>query len=269
MDSKIEEIKTYKGLGLTKNQAILYLTLVQSGISTVKQLSDCSKVAREEVYRIYPKLIELGLIKKIITSPIRFEAIPIKEGISLLIQRQIQEISDLHKKAKKLAEIAKKFSSKKTKSNFQKKYSSFIIIPKREALIRSIKQSIDSAQESISIITSMKRHPRAIYVYNGVIKKALSRGVKFRVVAGEAKEDIPEIAKKFSKHPFTSVKYISSPPAAVVVLVDNSKAFVMTSPTAELEESPALQLGNLSLIKLLQEYFEYVWIKPTGENEAY
>lgn len=246
-------------LGLTKNQARIYQTLTESGSSTAKHISNRSKVAREQVYRIYPKLMNLGLIKKIITSPIRFEALPIEEGISLLIKRKIQEINALNKEAIRLAAITKRSKKKKEVANYQNNCSEFVIIPKREALIKRINQSIDSAQESLSIITSMKRHPHALFVFGEAIKNALSRGVKFRVIAGEMKEDLPEIAKEFAKHPLTTVKYILSPPSGVIVLVDNSKGIFITSPTTQLEQSPALQVKNLSLVRVLQEYFEYVW----------
>lgn len=62
---------------------------------------------------------------------------------------------------------------------------------------------------------------------------------------------------------------MSSPSKAVVVLVDKSKGFIMTSPIVELEEPPALQFENLSLIRLLQEYFEYVWSTAIEEDETY
>jgi len=269
LDLEIQEIKTYMGLGLTKNQARIYLNLTRSGISTVNQISNCSKVAREEVYRVCPKLVNLGLIEKAITSPIRFEAVPIEEGISLLVKRRTREINDLHKKAIKLATITKKFGQKNDETNFQNNHSNFVMIPKRAVIIKRIKQATDSAQESVSIITSMKRHPHALFVFDEEIKNAISRGVKFRVIVGEIKEDLPEIAKKFSKHPLTSVKYISSSPTAVIMLVDKSKGFIITSPTAQLEESPALQLKNLSIVKMLQEYFEYVWSTALEENETH
>ena len=47
----------------------------------------------------------------------------------------------------------------------------------------------------------------------------------------------------------------------MIVLIDNAKGFLMTSPTAELEDSPALQIENPSLIGVLQDYFECIWSK--------
>lgn len=264
-DSEIHEVEVFKGLGLTKNQARIYLALAKLGISTAKQISKSSRVTREEVYRICPKLVELGLIEKMITSPIRFKATPIEDGITFLVQRQTREINDLHGKAKKLAI---KFHKKKAEAIFQNNRSEFALIPKGPTLTNRIKKTIDNAQKSVSIITSVKRHLRAIYLYNEVVNRALSRGVRFRVIAWKLEEDIPNIAAKFSRHFLVSVRYISSPPKAVVVLVDNSKGFLVKSPTSELEDSPALQFVNLSLTRLLREYFEYVWSTATRENQV-
>ncbi len=265
-DSEIHEVEVLKGLGLTKNQARIYLALAKLGISTAKQISKSSRVTREEVYRICPKLFELGLIEKIITSPIRFKATPIEDGITFLVQRQTREINDRHGKAKKLAI---KFHKKKAEAIFQNNRSEFALIPKGPTLTNRIKKTIDSAQKSVSIITSVKRHLSAIYLYNEVVNRALSRGVKFRVIAWKLEEEeIPNIAKKFSRHFLVSVRYISSPPKAVVVLVDNNKGFLMKSPTSELEGSSALQFENLSLARLLREYFGYVWSTATRENQV-
>jgi len=253
-----QEIKIFMDFGLTKNQAKIYRALTRLGALNAKEISQSSKIAREQVYRIYPELMDLGLIKTIIESPISFEALPIEEGISLLIKRKMQQINYLNKEAIRLAEIAKKSKKKKDVAKFQNNGLEFKIIPKRDILIKKIKQSINSAQESFSVITSIKRHPHALFVFKEEVKSALSRGVKFKVIVEDVKNDLPEIAKKFEEHPLTSVKYISSSPRAVVVLIDNRKAFFIISPTSELESSHALQIKNLSLVRVLQKYFEYL-----------
>jgi sugar-specific transcriptional regulator TrmB len=258
---EIQEVEVFTGLGLTINQAKIYLALTKLGISTAKQISNASNVTREEVYRNYSQLIDLGLIEKIITSPIRLKAVPLEQGVAVLTQLRTRKEKEIQRKAREIVATARKTGKKRLRADLKKNHSAFSMIPNRLALVTRIKEALGRAQEAVSIITSMKRHPRAIYVYNEALKKAFSKGVKFRIAVGELEEEPPEIAQKFGRNPLVSVKYISSAPKAVMVLIDNAKGFLMTSPTAELEDSPALQIENPSLIGVLQDYFECIWSK--------
>src|SRR3989304_9053779 len=60
--SSIEQkAETLSSFGLTVKQAKVYLTLVFLGTSVVGEISKLSKVRREEVYRVMPKLEKMGL----------------------------------------------------------------------------------------------------------------------------------------------------------------------------------------------------------------
>jgi len=51
--------------GLTGNQARVYLAIARLKLATVGQISKVSKVRREDVYRILPKLEKMGLVEKL------------------------------------------------------------------------------------------------------------------------------------------------------------------------------------------------------------
>lgn len=65
-------------LGVAPNQAKVYLALTGTSPSTANQISKATGIAPEVVYRAIPKLQEKGLVEKEITSPAKFQAIPIK-----------------------------------------------------------------------------------------------------------------------------------------------------------------------------------------------
>ena len=54
------------GLGLTLNQAKVYLAVIKLEKTTVGQVANFSKVRREDVYRILPSLEKMGLIERLL-----------------------------------------------------------------------------------------------------------------------------------------------------------------------------------------------------------
>jgi sugar-specific transcriptional regulator TrmB len=81
--------KTLRELGLSLLQAKVYLALVKLGThSTVKAISICSKVARQDVYRTITELREFGLVEMVIGNPALFRAIPLQETVSILMEKK-------------------------------------------------------------------------------------------------------------------------------------------------------------------------------------
>ncbi len=60
-----ENMDLLLGLGLTVNQAKVYLAILKLEKSSVSQIAKLSKVRREDVYRILPSLEILGLIERL------------------------------------------------------------------------------------------------------------------------------------------------------------------------------------------------------------
>ena len=65
----LEELTKY---GITKNQALVYVTLLSTGKASVKRISQVSGIRREEVYRLLPELEKIGLIERILGKPNKF-----------------------------------------------------------------------------------------------------------------------------------------------------------------------------------------------------
>lgn len=104
-------IKTLTRFGFTENQAKVYLTIVQLGLAPVGSISRISGVRREEVYRILPKLEQMGLVEKILSTPIKLKAIPLEDAFSILVRQRQDEVnrqlSDLASRAKEFLSTSK------------------------------------------------------------------------------------------------------------------------------------------------------------------
>jgi len=121
-------------LGFTNSQATVYLTLLKLHIADGKTISKVSKKARQEVYRILAELEEKSLIERIITSPIEFEPVPIRDCLSSLIEQRRKEIFEIEKKAQESPQQFKENKAVELQDNAQ-----FVLIPKKKGAFTQAK----------------------------------------------------------------------------------------------------------------------------------
>ena len=82
------------GLGLSLNQARVYLAILKLEKTTVGQAAKFSKVRREDVYRIMPSLEKMGLIERLMGKPTVIRATPISDALSFLVAEEKTKSDD-------------------------------------------------------------------------------------------------------------------------------------------------------------------------------
>jgi sugar-specific transcriptional regulator TrmB len=252
---RAEDTHVLTMLGLTSSQAKLYLIMLKIGRADVKTVARHSGVARQEIYRILCELQESGLVEKIIAKPYLFEAIPLQDGLSILLTRKAEDYNEAREKTKSLLQ---KFESKA--ENVSQEYA-LTLIPKGEAVIKRIGNMLRNAQTSVDLVTTMVRFMQANHQYFAFHKEGAERGVKFRVITEKPKDD-----KAFSKEmqelwfmPCVKIRYICQLPKANVAIFDGKEAMVTVYPATGLTESPCIWTNHSSLLAIYQDHFETVW----------
>jgi len=127
-----EYIQILMDLGLTLLQARVYLVLCKTGNATVKMISQATQIDRQDVYRIMPRLQELGLAEQIIATPTIYKATPIKQGCHFLFQKNVQKHFELQKKT---LELIKKLDESDYKTTPQKEQKQEMCINQSKALL--------------------------------------------------------------------------------------------------------------------------------------
>jgi sugar-specific transcriptional regulator TrmB len=74
--------------GITFNQAKIYLATLSLGEASIESISKLAKVRREDVYRTLPKLCQVGIVHRLLGTPLRVRAIPLREATRILIQEK-------------------------------------------------------------------------------------------------------------------------------------------------------------------------------------
>ncbi len=261
----MEAIETLTELGLTLNQARIYVALLRSERPlTVKEISKITNITRQDVYRILPALQEDGFVEKTITAPTMFKATPLKTGISILIKNRIAKHDELIEKARKISEEA--FCTKEL--TFEDMEAEFVLVPGRDAVVQKINSATSATQVSLDIVSSRKRFPRAVFEFFDARLQALKRGVRIRVVTEKPTlintrmEEIMTVERRAG----AMIRFVNKQPPALLLMFDGKEVMIITSATGNLETS-ALWSNNPSLIALSKNYFESMWNSAAKAND--
>ncbi len=252
-----EEIEILERLGLTHNQAKVYLTLAKTGSSTANRISKISNVERSEIYRIMSTLGKLGLVEKTISSPVEFKSAPIEVAVRFLMNRRLNETSNLDVK---IANMLREFKIDTSGSGHAKDESQFVMIPEKAASLERRREAIQNSVRSIDAVNSWKRLPLTTFTYVEDIKSALRRGVKIRIVTDRSVSQKESAEIEYLKLiPGFQVRYVVAQPRALVSIYDDKEVIMATSSTKGLGESQTLWSNNSSLLALAQGYFDTYW----------
>jgi len=238
-------------------QAKVYLTLVKLEKAPIKAISKTAEIARQDIYRVTSELHKLGLVEKVIAVPNEFKAVPLTEGISILLQRMHEERAESHKK---IVKLMRRHKDKNVTATPQQPEPQFILVPEKE-VGRRIGRAIENAQTSVDTITTLNRFRSGMFDFGEMVKKALKKGVKFRTITDKPEDEnsLPKIAKALTKDPLFKIRYGKHSLSAVVGIYDKKEVIISISTTRGLGETPVLLSNNLCLLAIAQNYFEVTW----------
>jgi len=240
-------VQTLMNLGLTLLQATIYLTLTKLGKAETQRIAKASNVARPEVYRVMPTLLKLGLAEKILGKTTLYEATPIKEGLSILLQNKKEEYAELEKEA---SSFLNNFHSNDIK-DFQAETQEFKVTSEWRLLMKMHKRLIQSAQTSIDISVPWKAAQPILL--NWPSKKKL----KIRLVTQKmGKTAQVRKLQALAKNAGIELKYLSKSAPFGMHIFDKKE---VTLCLCEETGVPSLWSNHPSVVRLAETYFEYLW----------
>ncbi|MCW4019017.1 MAG: helix-turn-helix domain-containing protein [Candidatus Bathyarchaeota archaeon] len=98
--SQNEEVTaTLRQLGLTFVQAKIYIALNQIGEeTTIDTIAKTAKIARQHVYEPLKVLEKMSLVQRVVDVPPKYEVLPVKETLGILMELRKKENCELQKK---------------------------------------------------------------------------------------------------------------------------------------------------------------------------
>ena len=174
MDEFAKHVETLERLGLTSLQARIYLTTVTLQKASVGKIATTAEVARPDVYRILAVLEKRGLIKKVTTKPLEYEASPLKDGCMLLLEGKRQEYFEAKEQSQLLIQELNESAHR------VKGAENFSLINSKELLLERFAAADESTKKSLDIISDWAT--LAVLVSNmESFGKVKARGVRIRL----------------------------------------------------------------------------------------
>ena len=163
-------------LGLSEYQAKVYITLVISGQSKARDISQISGVPRTKVYETLKNLIDRGLVEELPSNPLKFIASsPIKS-----FRENFQPLEEKTKNLRKLLHILE-FYHRKAKNTETIEQTEVWILRDSEVL-KKLKSILYEAKKSVMILTSTSG---IIFLYRDfgkILDRTAEKGVKIQIL---------------------------------------------------------------------------------------
>jgi sugar-specific transcriptional regulator TrmB len=256
---KNEDISVFVQLGLTEQQARVYLAISRLGQATIKTTAVAAQTARAEVYRVLPELQKLGMIKKNISNPVIISAVPPSEGLAILLELEANNHKQNEKKAK---QFIRHFNTKEHTSN-----------PTINRYIVTIGESAVQ-REFLKDLEGLKTHTDGIFEWNEFLyvfrryfkeyQNALERGVKIRRITNKpVGQKMPSFIQTLKESGSFEIKCVPQKPTSGMDIWDGKSACIITLSDTGRKEMEVLNLRNSAILELVGEYFEMKWQMST------
>jgi sugar-specific transcriptional regulator TrmB len=260
--SSIEQnAQILSSFGLTVKQAKVYLALVSLGTAPVGEISKLSKVRREEVYRILPKLEKMGLIEKTLTAPVKLKAASVDNALSILIREEEESsknrLIELTAKKQEFLEHFRTGSKDGKLGNGEQ----FSIISEKAVGLSKIESFIDSARTEIEFCVSREKLLQFLKFFAISLGRASARGAKIRIISTTpiGQDEIPKaVNQAFLSGKSITIRYLQNLPNHFLI-TDQKEVLVATAIGGYLADSPLLWSNNTPHVSVYKRLFEELW----------
>jgi sugar-specific transcriptional regulator TrmB len=260
--SKDEDTELLLGLGLTLNQAKVYLAILKLEKTTVGQVAKFSKVRREDVYRILPALEKMGLVERLLGKPTEVRATLVSDALASLLAEEKSKFNERLLSMESTVKKLKKLSLKDWMQRVPDKESIYILIPDKPAILAKTSVLIRDSRKEVALIGDKDRITSILANFSSEYKQAVKKGVQIRLIFEDAGPDglLREKVKKLVGGASVHVKFHREA-LNHFIMSDDKEALITTSKESGLGESPSLWTNNSNLIGVLRTSFESDWKK--------
>ncbi len=253
------EVEVLKELGLTNLQARLYGMLVRFGQSSIGVISKSGQFDRAEAYRGLSELERIGLVQKIIASPFEYKALPMRDGLQLLLDGKTRELAEVTKKTGELIKKTTIFDDEKGSSQG----SDFIYVPDNEAMYRHFLKRFESSFRSVDAVAYSEVLERFIYE-DVIFTRAIKEGMKVRFLTNKflGEQNLDDSIRKLKGECDLQVRYIPRSAITPMRIIDDREVFVSVEKEIRFgisKSPPNLWSNNENFVAIAKAYFEQLW----------
>jgi sugar-specific transcriptional regulator TrmB len=258
MSKDQENLKVLTTLGLTSREAKIYFTLNKIGKATIKDISTAARMDRPNVYGVVSMLQKLNLIEKMLARPVVFKAVPLNQGVLMMLEKKRKEFTELSVATKELLQTCKHLEDETS----SEEGCQLMIIPKEKATDRKFDELFARNQKTNDAICNWSYMKSSLEYFLPFWKKLLKRNVKMRLIVYlQGKEKVPFNVLGLNKKGIFEIRYMNTPPKIALSIYDEREAFLSTSMIPH--ESSHLWVNSVAFVAFFHDYFEMLWQNST------
>lgn len=248
--------------GLTRNQAKVYIAVAQLGLPSVGQIAKLSKVRREDVYRVLPKLEKMGLIERLLGKPTKLRATPVKDALAVLVKNEERRAREKVAVLKTKTEtFLKTFNTNSLKLKLENEEPNFALLSQRDGILNKLLTVIRDSEKEIDMMCSTTKLVQFLHTFAEQLKKTIKKGVKVRIISEvpEYGDFLPRVLEEYlSPGHSVDLRYTDLASGHYTVS-DFAQALIATTTEGNMGDNPCLWTNNKNLVGLLQGNFENLW----------
>ncbi len=251
-----EDAKLLTKIGLTPLQAEVYLALAKLNKATIKTLSSTSKIDRANVYRVLIRLHEMNLVEKLLGNPTVFKALPVSEGLTMLMDRKEKENTEIKEQAE---ELLKKYKQINQELHIDDKCE-IILVPSGKLMARKVEEMVEANLHTHDLIIYWSDFESQVGDVVVRWKKLLQKGVQLRILVYlNPTIGLPESILALKNFKGFKIKQFAKPPKSTISIIDGDQAFFSVTPQISTGGKPGLWVSNPGIVGLVSDYFEVLW----------
>lgn len=239
-----------KEIGLTEYEAKAYLTLLQFGTQTGKEVAEKSGIPPTRVFDVLRSLANKGLVSLLQGRPLLFKPIEPEVGIKNIVERRLERLKKLERD---ILSLTKTIRKKEAKAEIHEKVT---VILGFEKMFDHVTELINKASKRVLIFSIGEEIPWKVKL---AIKNAVKRGLDTRFIASKCDEENKHVLKEFKKLGWKMKHFLTSQEYSFGVY-DDTAVINIKNPKMK-EERITVIFEVKGLARALRDYFEQLWKK--------
>ena len=254
--------------GLSVNQAKVYLSIVNSTEANVSSIASGTKIHQQDVYKILPKLEDMGLITKTVEHPLVIRAIPPEKALKHIItieqEKAAKKIKRLKQTVKALTEAIEKNKDESCKELKQKNME-VTFLSTDNAINHGLDNAFGNARVECNSVINFELMFRRLPLLEKRYQALATNNVRTRILIDTAENVVNTIKILESIIPEGNFEIRKSGKITVkpYVIFDNKEIYISTQRKTLHNFPCVLRTNSQNIIYIYKENFERAWKSST------
>jgi HTH-type transcriptional regulator, sugar sensing transcriptional regulator len=264
--SQDKAFKTLEGLGLTEQDAKVYVFLAKRGPQKAGDAAKHLKMPKQTVYSVINRLKREGVLTSTVERPARFAAVPLEKILDLFVKTRLEDVRRVEQNKTAILSDWKSIVFPDSDEISPK----FTVIQGRSTVYAKIQQMMNQTKQFLSITTSVSNLLRADHfgLLDTAFRHPMRGRIQFRFLTKLSEENIGAaklILNRVPKQRFNleiRVPDIASNVLDRLVIRDREEAVFFISSESDSEETEddlCLWTNCRSIVRSLTAVFEDSW----------